>query len=87
MFCNMDSTLYTTRLHSYILTMKNQKETLRKQSYSPLQKKNKIPRNKPSKETKDLYAENYKTLLKEIKYDTNRLRDIYHVLGLEESIL
>ena len=28
------------------------------------------------KETKDLYAENYKTLLKEIKDDTNRRRDI-----------
>ena len=30
----------------------------------------------PPKETKDLYAENYKTLLKEIKDDTNRWRDI-----------
>ena len=28
------------------------------------------------KETKDLYAENYKTLTKEIKDDTNRWRDI-----------
>ena len=28
-----------------------------------------------SKETKDLYAENYKTLMKEIKDDTNRWRD------------
>ena len=28
------------------------------------------------KETKDLYAENYKTLMKEIKADTNRWRDI-----------
>ena len=28
------------------------------------------------KETKDLYAENYKTLMKEIKDDTNKLRDI-----------
>ena len=28
------------------------------------------------KETKDLYAENYKTLMKEIKEDTNRLRNI-----------
>ena len=28
------------------------------------------------KETKDLYAENYKTLMKEIKEDTNRCRDI-----------
>ena len=32
------------------------------------------------KETKDLYAENYKTLMKEMKEDTNRWRDI-----LEES--
>ena len=37
------------------------------------------------KEKKDLYAKNYKTLMKEIKDDTNR--EIYHVLGLEESIL
>ena len=29
-----------------------------------------------SKETKDLYAENCKTLMKEIKDDTNRWRDI-----------
>ena len=28
------------------------------------------------KEEKDLYAENYKTLMKEIKDDTNRWRDI-----------
>ena len=28
------------------------------------------------KETKDLYVENYKTLMKEIKDDTNRWRDI-----------
>ena len=28
------------------------------------------------KETKDLYIENYKTLMKEIKDDTNRWRDI-----------
>ena len=33
------------------------------------------------KETKDLYAENYKALMKAIKDDTN------HVLGLEESTL
>ena len=37
------------------------------------------------KETKDLYIENYKTLVKEIKEDTNRWR-IYHVHGSEESI-
>ena len=28
------------------------------------------------KETRELYAENYKTLMKEIKDDTNRQRDI-----------
>ena len=38
------------------------------------------------KETKDLYAENSKTLVKEIKDGTNN-REIYHVLGLEESTL
>ena len=29
-----------------------------------------------TKEVKDLYSENYKTLMKEIKDDTNRWRDI-----------
>ena len=37
------------------------------------------------KETKALYAENYKMLMKEIQDNTNR--NIYHVLRLEESIL
>ena len=36
-----------------------------------------------SKETKDLYIENYKTLLKEIKDDRNRWINVH---GLEESI-
>ena len=55
--------------------MKNQKEKLRKQSHSPVQQKEYLGINLP-KETKDLYAENYKTVLKEIKDDTNRWRDI-----------
>ena len=38
------------------------------------------------KETKDLYIENYKTLMKEIKEDANRWRNIYRVHGSEESI-
>ena len=37
------------------------------------------------KETKDLYSENYKMMMKEIKDDTDG--NTYHVLGLEESIL
>ena len=36
------------------------------------------------KETKDLYIENYKTLMKEIKDDTDG--EVYHVHGLEESV-
>ena len=38
------------------------------------------------KETKDLYSEKYKMLMKEIKGDTDR-RKYLHALGLEESIL
>ena len=41
------------------------------------------------KETKELYTENYKTLMKEIKNDTNRQRndgEHKYVLGLEKSI-
>ena len=37
------------------------------------------------KETKDLYIENCKTLMKEIKDNINN-GEIYHDLGLEESI-
>ena len=39
-----------------------------------------------SKETKDLYIENYKSLMKEIKQETKD-GEIYRVHGLEESIL
>ena len=39
------------------------------------------------KETKDLYTENHKTLMKEIKDNINRWREIVHVPGWEESIL
>ena len=70
--------MHRNHLHFYILTMKNQKEKLRTQSHSPLQKKKKkkylgihLP-----KETKELYTENYETLIKEIKDDINRWRDI-----------
>ena len=43
-----------------------------------------LGRNLP-KETKDLYIENYKALMKEINDDTNRWK-VYHVHGLEEPI-
>ena len=60
--------------------MKNQKEKLRNQSHSPLQKKliKYLGINLP-KETKELYTENYKTLMKEIKNDING--EIFYVPG------
>ena len=39
-------------------------------------KKNKTPRNEQPQETRDLYTENYETLMNEIKDDTNRWKDI-----------
>ena len=56
--------------------MKNQKEQLRKQSHSPLQQRIKYQEINLPKETKELYTENYKKLMKEIKGDINRWRDI-----------
>ena len=61
--------------------MKNQKEKLRNQSHSPFQKKkntqkNKISRNKPTNVDKRTVYRKYKTLMKEIKDDINRWRDI-----------
>ena len=56
--------------------MKNQEEKLRNQSHLPLQKKRikYLGINLP-KETKQLYTENYKTLMKEVKDSINRWRD------------
>ena len=55
--------------------MKNQKEKLRNQSHSSLQQKIKYLGINLPKETKELYTENYKILMKEIKDDVNRWRD------------
>ena len=62
-------------MHSYTLIIGKQKENLRKQIHHCTEK-NEILRNILPKETKDLYIENYKTLMKEIKEDTNRWRNI-----------
>ena len=62
-------------LYSYTLTTRKQKQKLRKQFNSPLQRKEYLAIYLP-KETKDLYIENYKTLMKEMKDDTNRWRNI-----------
>ena len=67
-------------MHSYALTQRKQEEKLRKQSHSPLQQQQKykikyLGINLP-KGTKDLNIENYKILVKEIKEDFNRWRNI-----------
>ena len=49
-------------------------------------KKNKIPGINLPRETIEQYAENYKTLMKKSKI-TQTDGEIYHVLGLEDSIL
>ena len=65
-------------LHSYTLTMRKQKEKLRKKflPFTIAMKRIKYLGINLPKETKDLYLENYKTLMKEIKEDTNRWRNI-----------
>ena len=69
--------MHRNLLHSYTLIMENLKEKLRKHFHLPLQqiKIKYVGINLP-KETKDLYAENYKTPMQEIKDDTNSWRDI-----------
>ena len=53
--------------------MKNQKEKLRNQSHFTIStKRNKFLGINLPKETKEMYTENYKTLMKEIKDGINR---------------
>ena len=56
--------------------MKNQREKLRNQSHSTLQQRIKYLGINLHKETKRLYPENYEMLMKEVKDDINRWRDI-----------
>ena len=57
--------------------MRKQKEKLRKKiPFTIVMKRIKYLGINLPKETKDLYIENYKTLMKEIKEDTNRWRNI-----------
>ena len=79
--------IHRNPLHSYTLTNNEKTERKIKEtiSFTVVMKRIKYLGINLSKETKDLYIENYKTLVKEIKEDTNRWK-IYHVHGLEESI-
>ena len=74
-------------LHFYTLTMKNQKEKLKKPvPFTTASKWIKHLGINLPKETRDLYSENYKMLMKKLKM-TQTDGKIHHVLGLEESIL
>ena len=59
-------------LHSYTLTMRKQREIKETIPFTIAVKRIKYLGINLPKETKDLYIENYKTLMKEIKDDTNR---------------
>ena len=59
-------------LHSYTLTMRKQKEIKETIPFTIAMKRIKYLGINLPKETKELHIENYKTLVKEIKDDTNR---------------
>ena len=56
--------------------MKYQKEKLGKIIPFSIAKRKKVPRNKPYQEGQHPYLENYRTLKKEIKEDTNKWKHI-----------
>ena len=62
--------------HSYTPTTKNQKEIKETLPFTVATKRVKYLGINLSKEVEDLYLENYKTLMKEIKDDINRWRNI-----------
>ena len=61
--------------------MKNQKEKLRTQPHSPLQQKELNSFVFLPKETEELYTENYKTLMKEIKDNIKQMERCSMFLG------
>ena len=63
-------------MHSYTLIIKVEKEIKETIPFTIAMKRIKYLGIYLPKETKDLYIENYKTLMKEIKEDTNRWRNI-----------
>ena len=63
-------------MNSYTLTIIKQKEIKETIPFTIAMKRIKYLGINLPNETKDLYTENYKTLMKEIKDDTNRWRNI-----------
>ena len=77
-FAKLQDTKSTHRnhLHFYILTVKNLKKSKESVPFTIATKRIKYLRINLPKETKELYTENYKTLMKEIKEDINRWKAI-----------
>ena len=63
-------------LHSYTLPIRKQKEIKETIPFTIATKRRNYLGIYLHRETKDLYIENYKTLVKDIKEDTNRWRNI-----------
>ena len=67
-------------MHSYTLTIKTSEREIKEIiSFAMATGRIKYLGIDLIKETKELYTENQKTFLKEIKGDTNRWRDIYTI--------
>ena len=62
--------------HSYTPTTDKQSQIMSKLPYTIATKRIKYLGIQPTKDVKDLFKENYKPLLKEIREDTNRWRNI-----------
>ena len=67
--------IHRNYLHFYILTEKSERAIKESILFTIATKRIKYLGINLPKEMKELYTENYKTLLKEIKYDINRWRD------------
>ena len=69
--------IHRNPLHSYTLTIKNQKREIKEIiPFTIATKRIKYLEINLLKETKDLYIENYETLMNEIKDDTNSWRNM-----------
>jgi len=78
--------IHRNPLYSYTLTIKNSERNIKETFlFTVATERIKFLGINLPKETKELYAETYMTLIKEIKENTNR--EIYLVFTLEESIL
>lgn len=60
----------------FYIPMSYQKKKLENNFISNCIKKNKIPRNKLTKEVKDTYTENFKTLIRETEDNTNKWKKL-----------